>query len=572
MTNAITLYPYQQRWLKDESRFKIGMFARQTGKTFTTTLEIVNDCLDAESQSRRERWVILSRGERQAREAMEEGIKRHLNAYQMSFEALDYSWEGSYKALEVTLPNGSRITALPANPDTARGFSANVFLDEFAFHQDSRKIWQALFPVISRPGLKLRITSTPNGKGNKFHEIMTSSDAQWSRHQVDIYQAVADGLPRDVAQLEEAINDPDAWATEFELQWLDEASAWLPYDLIGQCETPNLVATERGWVLPSHQTTAPAYYLGWDIARRRDLSILWLVTDELKTAEIVRMRGISFEQQMGELRRLMAEYPVRRACLDQSGMGEALVELAQREHGTSRVEGVLFTGTTKQDLATVLKQRYEDRRVTVPAHRDIRDSLHAVKRLTTAAGNIRFDAERTDQGGHCYDSETELLTLDGWKKFSELSASDLIASRSVDSDAMRFEKPIAIQEQTYCGPMVRVENKQIDLMVTPNHKMFVRYRRAAQFVCVSAERLLSTKQPIEYSKAATWQGQHADRLTIAGRPVDANMFFRFMGLFISEGFTSTCNRIGITQKNIAGDEFIMECLESKNDCTDSFPL
>lgn len=394
---AIELYPYQQRWLKDKSRFKIAMFARQTGKTFTTTLEIVNDCLDAEAQGRKERWVILSRGERQAREAMEEGIKRHLNAYQVGFEALDYDWEGSYKALEVALPNGSRITALPANPDTARGFSSSCFLDEFAFHADSRKIWQALFPVISKPGLKMRITSTPNGLGNKFAEIMNGSGDNWSRHKVDIYDAVADGLPRDVEELREAINDPDAWAAEFELQFVDQGSAWLPYDLIAGCETPALVATERGWLLPSSHTTATAYYLGWDIARRRDLSIIWLIDDQLKTAEIVRMRGQKFEVQMAELRRLMADYPVRRACLDQTGMGEALVELAQREYG-SRVEGVLFTGTTKQDLATVLKQRYEDRQVSVPIHRDVRDSLHAVKRLTTTAGNIRFDAERTDAG------------------------------------------------------------------------------------------------------------------------------------------------------------------------------
>ena len=37
------LYPYQKAWLEDDSRFKIGMFARQTGKTFTTTLEIALD-------------------------------------------------------------------------------------------------------------------------------------------------------------------------------------------------------------------------------------------------------------------------------------------------------------------------------------------------------------------------------------------------------------------------------------------------------------------------------------------------------------------------------------------------
>ena len=63
--------------------------------------------------------------------------------------------DAGYKALEVAFPSGSRITALPANADTARGFSANVFLDEFAFHADSRKIWAALFPVISKGDLKL---------------------------------------------------------------------------------------------------------------------------------------------------------------------------------------------------------------------------------------------------------------------------------------------------------------------------------------------------------------------------------------------------------------------------------
>ncbi|MGL9772935.1 MAG: terminase large subunit domain-containing protein [Sodalis sp. (in: enterobacteria)] len=107
------------------------------------------------------------------------------------------------------LPGGSRITALPANPDTARGFAANVFLDAFAFHADSRKIWTALFPVISN-GYTLRVTSTPNGKGNKFYELMTL-DIVWSRHVVDIYQAVREGLPRDIAEMRAALNDDDAW-------------------------------------------------------------------------------------------------------------------------------------------------------------------------------------------------------------------------------------------------------------------------------------------------------------------------------------------------------------------------
>ncbi|MFB9913573.1 terminase large subunit domain-containing protein, partial [Rhizobium paknamense] len=150
---AVPLYGYQQRWLRDRSRFKLGMFARQTGKTFTTTLETVDTCFEAAVSGKRERWVVLSRGERQAREAMNEGIKVHCKAYDLAFQEAEFDWEGesgTHKALEVTLPHGSKITALPANPDTARGFSANVFLDEFAFHKDSQQIWRALFPVISK--------------------------------------------------------------------------------------------------------------------------------------------------------------------------------------------------------------------------------------------------------------------------------------------------------------------------------------------------------------------------------------------------------------------------------------
>jgi len=34
---------------------------------------------------------------------------------------------------EMRWPNGSRLQAIPANPATVRGYSANLFLDEFAF-------------------------------------------------------------------------------------------------------------------------------------------------------------------------------------------------------------------------------------------------------------------------------------------------------------------------------------------------------------------------------------------------------------------------------------------------------
>jgi len=391
---ALAIYPYQRRWLADASRFAVGMFARQTGKTFTTTLGIVDDCLDAEAAGSRARWVILSRGERQAREAMEEGVKRHLGAYKMAFETLGYEWEPGINALEVRLPGGSRITALPANPDTARGFSANVFLDEFAFHADSRKIWAALFPVISA-GWKLRVVSTPNGKGNKFYDLMTGDDAIWSRHTVDIYQAVADGLPRDIEALRRGIDDPDAWSQEYELKWLDEASAWLPYEMINACE-------HDGAGLPEHYAGGPCY-VGVDIAARADLYVIWVVEqvgDVLWTREIIARRRASFAEQDQLLDEVFLRYRVMRACMDQTGMGEKPTEDAQRRHGTTRVEGVLFTGPNKLTLATQGKEMFEDRRIRIPlGDRELRADLHKLQKISGPTGTPRFVAD-SDEAGH----------------------------------------------------------------------------------------------------------------------------------------------------------------------------
>ena len=409
---VVSFLPYQRAWIADESRFKIGMFSRQTGKTFSTGGECVDDCFRAWAEGRRARWVILSRGERQAGEMMTEVIKPFTRAYYEVYNTLlkggePRFFEGEfrapqekgpdavYKALEVTFPNGSRITALPANPDTARGFSANVILDEFAFHAKSREIWAALFPVISKTGLRLRVISTPNGKGNKFYELMTAEDSVWSRHVVDIHEAVRQGLDRDIDMLRRGIADEDAWAQEYELKWLDEASSWLDYDLIAAAEHP-------GAGIPGLYQGGPCF-VGVDIAARQDLFVIWVVEavgDVLWTREIIARRRISFAEQDMLLDDVMRRYRVVRGRIDQTGMGEKPVEDAKRRHGESRIEGVLFSAAAKLELATDLKQALQDRKLRIPAGDAVlRADLHAIKSQVGVTGVRRLVAD-DDTDGH----------------------------------------------------------------------------------------------------------------------------------------------------------------------------
>lgn len=397
---AVPLYPFQRRWLLDKARFKIGHMCRQIGKSFIIALEVVDDAVETGDD-----WVLLSAGERQSKELMQK-VHMHCRAY--SIAASDIKEEekffenARYTLLTITLPNGARIMGLPANPDTARGFSANVVLDEFAFHQDSAAIWKALFPTISR-GYKIRIVSTGQGKGNKFHALITG-DNDWSKHSVNIYQAVADGVPHDIEELKAGIDDPDAWAQEFENKFIDEASTLLSYDLIASCQDDSIpyeiLYEDFDLKTFDFKTTNPVYE-GVDIGRKKDLSVFWmneLVGDIFWNRSTVILSKIKFRHQQHLLSSLIRKINISRTCIDSTGIGAQLAEDTIDDFNPYRVEAVDFTNPVKNDLATRTLRMFEDRRIRIPISRVLRDDLHSVKKTTTAAGNIRFDAERTKDG------------------------------------------------------------------------------------------------------------------------------------------------------------------------------
>jgi len=439
----VILLPYQKQWINDNSRWKIGMFARQTGKTFTSTLELCLSCVRAEAEGRRERWVILSRGERQAKEAMDEGVRKHLHAIGAAYRDIGKAFLPRVNSLEVLLPGGSRITALPANPDTARGYSANVFLDEFAFHQDSDKIWESLFPVVSHGNKRLIITSTPNGTGNRFHTIMTEG-VGWSRHTVTIHDAIRDGLNRNVADLKAMLNDDDSWAQEFELQWVDDSSAWLSYDLINTCVDENAGKP--------YDYTDRVCYLGVDIAVRNDLFVavvLELLDDGcFWVREVAAHQKISFKQQDAVVADLVKRYRIARICVDQTGIGERTVEELQSQYGQRMVNGVMFTPAAKLDMAMRARKLFETRRIRVPNDTDFINDLHKLTKVIGPTGVVRIIADR-DKSGHAdrawalflaTEASNELI---GDPSYSRHSGRDLPYQRSTGSTA----GPVAVNNE-----------------------------------------------------------------------------------------------------------------------------
>jgi len=77
-------------------------------------------------------------------------------------------------------------------------------------------------------------------------------------------------------------------------------------------------------------------------------------------------------------------------------MGEKVVEDAERRYG-SRIEGVLFTSSSKLIMATSGKEAFDDRKVRIPeGNVALRSDLHKLRKVSSATGAPRFVAERDD--------------------------------------------------------------------------------------------------------------------------------------------------------------------------------
>jgi phage FluMu gp28-like protein len=410
------LLPYQRHWVEDTSRFKIALQARQTGKSFGTAEEAVADAM-----ARKTTWVIGSAGERQALEWMLKA-REWIEAYGLAVE--DYQeirdhGEALLKNAEAKLSNGSRIIAVPANPSTMRGYSANLVLDEFAFHEDPDAIWRAIYPSISNPlkgEYKIRIVSTPNGTGNKFADIWRKSvrwtpdrgpvkKGEWSGHFVDIHTAVAMGLGVDIEELRKGLDDPEGWAVEYECQFLDSASVLLPYEVIALIENPLATVSQpmEFWLGNGPQPID----LGIDFGRKKDLTVCWALEDIGgfgMTKEVLEIEKTPTPRQVEILTPRIER--ARRVCLDYTGPGVGLGDYLVKEFGEynpdkhlyGKIELVTFNQGNKVELMSKLRMRADSRMLGIPATRTIREDLHSMHRVTSPGGGVTYRAAHTPDG------------------------------------------------------------------------------------------------------------------------------------------------------------------------------
>lgn len=82
--------------------------------------------------------------------------------------------------------------------------------------------------------------------------------------------------------------------------------------------------------------------------------------------------------------------------------------------------------------------------------------------------------------GNCYHPEVEVLTEKGFLPFFEAAELDLKVAQVNTEGTISFVKPIEWVSQDFDGELYRFyDSKNIDISVTPNHRMYIRRRASA---------------------------------------------------------------------------------------------
>ena len=93
--------------------------------------------------------------------------------------------------------------------------------------------------------------------------------------------------------------------------------------------------------------------------------------------------------------------------------------------------------------------------------------------LVECDGLDDYRIEQIKEKFGCYDSKTEVLTENGWKFFEDIKYEDKIATLNKETGYLEYQHPTDIIAYHYNGKMYCLQNRGIDLLVTPNHQLYV---------------------------------------------------------------------------------------------------
>ncbi len=256
----VPIYAYQAEILQQvmyHNRVCI-VASRQIGKSVSLAILALAWALSQPEQT----VLICSTGERQSKELLTKrnySVKkifkragREATLIENTYEPEDQDVTSALKSIklpglvlefktlaenaeEVEFSNGSRIICIPANPDTAAGYTANLLIvDECSKIEKWNEMRAALFPFITRVQGKIVISSSFKGKNHFWKMTEDKKTEENPKGWTVLRYPVTVNPPPDLDQIRHDFPE-DVFMEEYMCWPIDEAHSLFPYNLIDSC-------------------------------------------------------------------------------------------------------------------------------------------------------------------------------------------------------------------------------------------------------------------------------------------------------------------------------------------------
>lgn len=156
---------------------------------------------------------------------------------------------------------------------------------------------------------------------------------------------------------------------------------------------------------------------------------------------------------------------------------------------------------------------------------------------------------------YCFDKETEILTIDGWKNVSDVKMGELCLSREPNTGFLEYVDVVRFISYHYKGKMYKYNGKNVDLCVTPNHRLFTNNihvssnKNVANDEFHEASEIFNTISNNRFvSAGGKWVGDNLDTIEICSRVFDKGDFAYLLGLFLTDGSVNNQGIITLYQQ------------------------
>ena len=154
----------------------------------------------------------------------------------------------------------------------------------------------------------------------------------------------------------------------------------------------------------------------------------------------------------------------------------------------------------------------------------------------------------------------QVLTNEGWMEIKDV---DILKHTLLTLDIngkMCYESPVAKYEYDHDGEMYSIKNKQVEIVCTLNHKLYVKKRSGKKYELIEAKDVMG--KMVRFEKTIENVYPDIETITLGEDTYNMDAWLQLLGMFISDGCCDKSNRgVFITALKERKREFINKLLE-----------